>query len=357
MDIAQRLYQNGHITYMRTDSVNLSTLAMEASRDFIIKEFGANYSVAGGRKYKNKQASAQEAHEAIRPTYIEKTPEKIPLDGMDLRLYTLIWERTVASQMKEADIETTTYHFDRNNTGEDWIAKGEVIKFAGFMKLYIEGTDDENHDENNKKLPEIADGSILSSNYIAASQKFSSPPPRYTEASLVKKLESEGIGRPSTYAPTIQTIQDRGYVALESKKLIPLDIAFVVTDYLEQEFEKMMQYSFTAEVEGQFDAIAHGNLAWQKMLSDFYEPFHDAVNEAMGTEGKFSGERILGKDPQSQKTVLTRMSRFGPVAQIGSASELSEDEKPRYANLAPGMSMDDVTLDEALKLFSFPKNL
>lgn len=263
-----------------------------------------------GRKYKTKQASAQEAHEAIRPTYIEKTPESLHLDPMETKLYKLIWERTLASQMKEADIETTTYFFGVENHDETWTAKGEVIKFPGFMKLYIEGTDEENEDADTKKLPEIADGAKIFSGKFCGQQKFSLPPARYTEASLVKKLESEGIGRPSTYAPTIQTIQDRGYVAIESKKLVPLDIAFVVTDYLEAEFSQMMQYSFTAEVEGQFDEIANGNLAWQKMLSDFYEPFHDAVNEALGTEGKFSGERILGTDEATGRTILVRMSRF-----------------------------------------------
>ena len=357
MDVAQRLYQNGHITYMRTDSVNLSDLAISTARTFIEKEFGTEYSMPNGRRFKTKQASAQEAHEAIRPTYIEKTPDSIGLDGMELRLYKLIWERTVASQMKEADVETTTYHFSPENFDENWIAKGEVIKFPGFMKLYIEATDDENEESESKKLPEISDGSMLQSENFSGQQKFSLPPPRYTEASLVKKLESEGIGRPSTYAPTIQTIQDRGYVVLESKKLVPLDIAFVVTDYLEKEFSQMMQYSFTAEVEGQFDEIAHGKLGWQKMLGDFYNPFHEAVNEAMGTEGKFSGERILGTEPATGRTVLTRMSRFGPVIQIGAPSELAEDEKPRYANLLPGMSIDDISLEESLGLFSFPKNL
>ena len=284
MDIAQRLYQNGHITYMRTDSVNLSDLAISTAKKFIVESFGENYAMPSGRKFKTKQASAQEAHEAIRPTYIDKTPESISLDGMELKLYKLIWERTVASQMKEADIETTVYFFKPEQHDESWIAKGEVIKFPGFMKLYIEGTDDENDEDETKKLPDIADGTMMTSTEFLGQQKFSLPPPRYTEAALVKKLESEGIGRPSTYAPTIQTIQDRGYVTVESKKLIPLDIAFVVTDYLEQEFTEMMQYSFTADVEAQFDEIADGKLAWQKMLSDFYEPFHEAVNTAMGTE-------------------------------------------------------------------------
>lgn len=283
MEIAQRLYQNGFITYMRTDSVNLSDLAINTARVFIEKEFGKEYSMPNGRKYKTKQASAQEAHEAIRPAYIEKTPETIGLDGMDAKLYRLIWERTVASQMKEAEIETTTYHFSPvTSTNEDWIAKGEVIKFPGFMKLYIEGTDEENEEESeSKKLPSVKKGEKLTSSELHGLQKFSLPPARYTEASLVKKLESEGIGRPSTYAPTIQTIQDRGYVVIESKKLIPTDIAFVVTDFLEQEFPTFMDYNFTAKVEGEFDKIAEGELEWKKMLGGFYHPFHESINTAL----------------------------------------------------------------------------
>ncbi|MBC7498521.1 type I DNA topoisomerase [Candidatus Gracilibacteria bacterium] len=359
MDIAQRLYQNGHITYMRTDSVNLSDLAIGAARDFIEKEYGKEYSIPNGRKYKTKQASAQEAHEAIRPTEIAKSPDRIGLDSMEAKLYRLIWERTVASQMQEAQIETTTYHFSPVSApSEDWIVKGEVIKFPGFMKLYIEGTDDEQDEESeSKKLPVIKKGEQVKSENFAGNQKFSLPPPRYTEASLVKKLESEGIGRPSTYAPTIQTIQDRGYVVIEAKKLAPTDIAFVVVDYLEQEFSGFMQYSFTAEVESQFDQIADGKLEWTKMLGEFYSPFHASIEEALGAEGRFSGERILGIDPATGRTVLTRMSRFGPVIQIGAPSELAEDEKPRYANLSPGIYIEDVTLEQALGLFSFPKDI
>ncbi|MBX9809129.1 type I DNA topoisomerase [Candidatus Gracilibacteria bacterium] len=359
MDIAQRLYQNGHITYMRTDSVNLSDLAIGAARDFITKEYGSEYAMPNGRKYKTKQASAQEAHEAIRPTYMDKTPEAIGLDAQEAKLYRLIWERTVASQMQEAQVETTTYHFSPTSSpSEDWTVKGEVIKFPGFMKLYIEGTDDEHDEESDtKKLPLVRKGEEVLSEDFAGNQKFSLPPPRYTEASLVKKLESEGIGRPSTYAPTIQTIQDRGYVVIESKKLLPTDIAFVVVDYLEQEFEGFMQYSFTAEVERQFDQIAEGKLEWTKMLGDFYTPFHASIEEALGTDGRFSGERILGKDPATGRTVLTRMSRFGPVIQIGAPDELAEEEKPRYANLTAGIYIEDVTLEQALTLFSFPKDI
>lgn len=358
MDIAQRLYQNGHITYMRTDSVNLSDLAIDAARNFITKEYGSEYAMPKGRKYKTKQASAQEAHEAIRPTDLNKTPESSRLDAQESKLYRLIWERTVASQMQEAQIETTTYHFNTIGHDEDWTVKWEVIKFPGFMKLYIEGTDDENDEESDsKKLPKVKKWERVRSEDFHWNQKFSLPPPRYTEASLVKKLESEGIGRPSTYAPTIQTIQDRGYVVIESKKLLPTDIAFVVVDYLEQEFSVFMQYSFTAEVEGQFDQIADWKLDWTKMLKDFYAPFHTSIEAALGTDGRFSGERILGIDPLSGRTVLTRMSRFGPVIQIGIPSELTEDEKPRYANLLPGIYIEDITLDQALTLFSFPKEI
>lgn len=365
MDIAQRLYQNGHITYMRTDSVNLSDLAINTARTFIEKEYGKEYSLPNGRKYKTKQANAQEAHEAIRPAYIEKTPNMVDLDGVEAKLYRLIWERTVASQMREAEVETTTYHFAPKGHDEDWIVKGEVIKFPGFMKLYIEWTDEEQDDTDGetgsgwqtKKLPLVQKWEVLPSTDFVGNQKFSLPPPRYSEAALVKRLEADEIGRPATYAATIQTIQDRGYVVIESKKLIPTDIAFVVIDYLEQEFTEFMQYTFTADVESQFDQIAEGKLDWQKMLGDFYVPFHASIESALGTEWRFAGERILGKDTDTGRTVLARMSRFGPVVQIGSTDELAGEEKPRYANLATGMSIDDITLEEAMKLFSFPKDI
>jgi DNA topoisomerase-1 len=358
MDIAQRLYQNGYITYMRTDSVNLSDLAINTAREFITKEYGSEYAMPNGRKYKTKQASAQEAHEAIRPTDLEKTPEKISLDPMESKLYRLIWERTVASQMREAEVETTTYHFTPEGHDEDWIVKGEVIKFPGFMKLYIEWTDDEeDEDSDTKKLPLIKKWETVVSTDLLGNQRFSLPPPRYSEAALVKKLESEWIGRPSTYAPTIQTIQDRWYVVIEAKKLIPTDIAFVVIDYLDQEFGTFMQYSFTATVENQFDQIAEWKIKWQTMLADFYTPFHTLIEAALWTDGRFAWERILGKDPATGRTVLTRMSRFGPVMQIGTPEELAEWEKPRYANLTPGQHVDDITLEDGLKLFSFPKDI
>lgn len=373
MDIAQRLYQNGHITYMRTDSVSLSEQAIKSARAYIIQEWGQEYTVPNGRRYKTKQANAQEAHEAIRPTHFDTIPENSGLSAQDMKLYRLIWERTIASQMAEAVVETTTYSFspsvedkkwvlsDSQLHDETWIAKGEVIKFAGFMKLYIEWTDDEKEDDDGnisyKRLPKLNEGNQITSKEWLGQQKFTLPPARYTEASLVKKLESEGIGRPSTYAATIQTIQDRGYVMIESKKLIPTDIAFVVTDFLEKEFTNFMQYKFTALVEEEFDQISRGELDWQKMLTDFYWPFHKSVESVLESEGRFSGERVLGSDPVSGRSVIARMSRFWPVVQIGAQDELSTDEKPRYANLSLGMSIDNITLGEALELFSFPKEI
>lgn len=288
MSIAQNLYQNGHITYMRTDSVNLSDLAITTAKAFIEKQFGKEYSLPNGRKYKTKQASAQEAHEAIRPTYIDKTPDAVGLEGSDLRLYKLIWERTVASQMKEALIETTAYSFIPNEADSQlWSAKGEVVKFPGFMKLYVEGGDDENEDdENSKALPAIAEGQTVRTEILQALQSFTRPPSRYTEAMLVKKLESEGIGRPSTYAPTISTIVERGYVEKIEKKLAPTDIAFTVNDFLEANFSEMMDYKFTAKVEEEFDLVAEGKLEWVAMLERFYGNFSKNLDTTMEKKGK-----------------------------------------------------------------------
>jgi DNA topoisomerase-1 len=293
MSVAQSLYQNGHITYMRTDSVNLSDLAIETSKKFIESNFGKEYTLPNGRKFKTKQANAQEAHEAIRPAYIDKTPDTIGLTGNDARLYKLIWERTVASQMKEALVETTTYSFyPENNTDQLWITKGEVIKFPGFMKLYTEGTDDEGADEESPtlNLPELKKGEKALAKSINGSQTFSKPPARYTEATLVKKLESEGIGRPSTYAPTITTIIDRGYVEREEKKLKPTEIAFIVNDFLEKHFPEMMNYKFTANVENEFDEVAAGKMEWTKMLEEFYTGFKTRLTEADET-----GEKVIEK--------------------------------------------------------------
>ncbi|PID84537.1 DNA topoisomerase I [Candidatus Gracilibacteria bacterium] len=360
MQVAQSLYQNGHITYMRTDSVHLSGTAIEQAKNYIIETYGSGYALSKGRQYKTKQNSAQEAHEAIRPTDITKKPNGTGMDAQEAKLYKLIWERTVASQMKEAIVELTTYEFSPKSAPQEiWTAKGEVITFPGFMKLYIEGVDDDTPSESTQKkeLPKLSDGAELPSKQLSGQQKFTLPPARYTEASLVKKLESEGIGRPSTYAPTIATIQERGYVVVESKKLVPTDIAFVVTDYLSRQFPWLMRYDFTAKVEEKFDAIAGGKENWKDMLSAFYKPFHVGIVESEGSDGKFSGERILGKDEKTGRTILARMSRFGPVIQIGTPDELAEDEKPRYANLTPGLSIDDISLEEAQKLFSFPKDL
>lgn len=359
MDIAQQLYQEWYITYMRTDSVNLSEFAIRSAHAYILQKYGAEYALPNGRRYKTKQANAQEAHEAIRPTAIEKSPERIGLEGPKKKLYTLIWDRTVASQMKEARIETTTFRFHPDLLPDQvWIAKWEIILFPWFMKLYIEGTDDEWEDqEGTMKLPDLKQWDTVESRSIQATQKFSLPPPRYTEAMLVKKLESEGIGRPSTYAPTIQTILDRWYIEKEEKKLKPTDIAFVVTDYLEAQFRDFMQYNFTASVEAEFDAIALGKLKWQEMIDHFYRPFHEKIIAVLDSNERFSGERVLGKDPKTGNTVLVRMSRFGPVVQIGKPDELWDNQKPQYANLPSWSSLETLSFEDAMQQFSLPKFL
>ncbi len=308
MSIAQNLYQNGHITYMRTDSVHLSDLALEAARSYIDKAYGADYTVPGGRKYKTKQANAQEAHEAIRPSAMDKTPENIGLEGSDLRLYKLIWERTIASQMKEAIVETTTYSFSPLEAdGQLWTSKGEVIKFAGFMKLYIEGTDDEEEGDS-KALPAIAEGEKISTKMLRGLQSFTRPPARYTEAALVKKLEAEGIGRPSTYAPTIETITERGYVEKIDKKLHPTDIAFTVNDFLEVNFHDMMDYQFTARVEAEFDEVSEGKLSWVEMLERFYTKFEKDLVKVGEIKGKVQ-EKVGRKCPKCETGEL--VFKFG----------------------------------------------
>lgn len=286
MSVAQNLYQNWFITYMRTDSVNLSDLAISASKKYIEENFWKEYSLASGRKFKNKQANAQEAHEAIRPSYIEKNPENVWLDWNDARLYKLIWERTIASQMKEALIETTTYIFSPDIAkNQEWITKWEVIKFPGFMKLYIEWTDDEAEESETMNLPILKVWEKAKSSQILASQVFTRPPSRYTEAALVKKLESEGIGRPSTYAPTISTIVDRWYVEKIDKKLAPTEIAFIVNDFLMEYFKKMMDYKFTAKIEEELDTISTGWIEWIKMLELFYTDFKkDLLNSDENAE-------------------------------------------------------------------------
>ncbi len=384
MQVAQRLYEAGKITYMRTDSVNLSDTAMNQANKAINENYGAKY--FNPRKYKNKSKGAQEAHEAIRPTYIDRTV----IDGErnEIRLYDLIWKRTIASQMSDAELEKTTAKVKVSGASELFVAQGEVLKFDGFLKVYMEGTDDEETDEENSSmLPPMKVGENLESQEISATQRFTHHPARYTEASLVKKLEELGIGRPSTYAPTISTVQKRNYVektdkegtprnyinlklvkqnlsreiktentGAEKSKLFPTDIGMVVNDFLLKYFPSILDFNFTAKVEEEFDEIAEGNLNWQKMLGEFYHPFHKTVENTMENSERASGERILGVDPESGKPISVRVGRFGPLAQIGETIEGSE-EKPRFASLRRTQSIETITLEEALDLFKLPMNL
>lgn len=384
---AQRLYEQGFITYMRTDSVSLSELALTDIADSIEKEYGKEYLKT--RRYKNKKADAQEAHEAIRPTYIG---QKVVTEDRDQqRLYELIWKRTIASQMADAEIEKTTVKINISTIKDTHLnAFGEVLKFDGFLKVYIESTDEEEDDEVTGVLPPLRLGQLLDLREMTGLQRFTRPPARYTEASLVKKLEELGIGRPSTYAPTISRIMEekRGYVVKESRegeerqytilhlakgainrrietevtgstsnRLYSTDMGKIVVDFLSQHFNQIMDYGFTAEIEQQFDQIAGGNQEWTAMLKAFYDPFHETVEETINTADRASGERILGKDPESGRTLLVRMSRFGPLVQIGAPEELAEKEKPKYANLRPGQSLETITFEEALDLFQLPKDL
>ncbi|MDF1571710.1 MAG: type I DNA topoisomerase [Bacteroidales bacterium] len=381
MSIAQRLYESGQITYMRTDSVNLSNLAISTASAEIKSSFGEKYLKV--RKYATKSKGAQEAHEAIRPTYISN--RTINGSSQEQRLYELIWKRTIASQMSDAQLERTTVKIDVSTTDEHFIATGEVLIFDGFLKVYIESTDDENEEETGSLLPPLRENDQLNNKRIEAVQKFTLPPARYTEASLVKKLEELGIGRPSTYAPTISTIQNREYVVKETRpgqkreiitltlqqgsitekkktettghekqKLFPTDIGMVVNDFLEQYFVSIMNYNFTADVEKKFDAIAMGKEDWTAMISEFYDPFHKKVDETMETSEKSKGERLLGEDPESGKPVTVKIGRFGPMVQIG---EAEDEEKPRFASLLKGQGMETITLREALDLFKLPRTL
>ncbi len=382
MMIAQRLYESGKITYMRTDSVNLSGLAITSAKSVITKEYGKEYS--NPRQYKTKSANAQEAHEAIRPTYLDQPT----VDGErnEQRLYDLIWKRTVASQMADAELERTIVTINNNKTKDLFTATGEVIRFDGFLRVYMESTDDEK-DETTAAglLPPLKKGQELEVNNITATERFTSPPARYTEASLVKKLEELGIGRPSTYAPTISTVQKRGYVIKEDRpgkerkftvltlakgsikeeireetysseksKLFPTDIGTVVTDFLKENFEEIMDYSFTATVEKEFDEIAQGNIKWAKMIKDFYGPFHKTVTETEKNSERATGERILGVDPVSGKQVSARIGKFGPLVQMTNGGE---DEKPQYARLRTGQRLETITLEEALDLFKMPRTI
>ncbi len=385
MQVAQRLYESGKITYMRTDSVNLSDTAIDQANKAIHDFYGAQYYFP--RKYKNKSKGAQEAHEAIRPTYIDRTV----IDGErnEIRLYDLIWKRTIASQMSDAELEKTTAKVAVSNTSELFIAQGEVLKFDGFLKVYLEGTDDDddNEDENSSMLPPLKVGENVNRKEISAVQRFTHHPARYTEASLVKKLEELGIGRPSTYAPTISTVQKRNYVekkdkegtprnfvcltlgnsgiqkdirtentGAEKSKLFPTDIGVVVNDFLLNYFPTILDFNFTAKVEEEFDEIAEGNLDWHKMLAEFYKPFHKTVESTMENSERASGERSLGKDPETGKPIIVRIGRFGPLAQIGENDEAT-GEKAKFASLRKTQSIETITLEEALDLFKLPINL
>lgn len=384
MQVAQRLYEAGKITYMRTDSVNLSDTAMDQANKAINQNYGEKYYTP--RKFKNKSKGAQEAHEAIRPTYIDRTV----IDGErnEIRLYDLIWKRTIASQMSDAELEKTTVKVNVSGATELFVAQGEVLKFDGFLKVYMEGTDDDDSDEDNSSiLPPMKVGEKIVSKEISATQRFTHHPARYTEASLVKKLEELGIGRPSTYAPTISTVQKRNYVektdregnprnytcltlvkqnltkeiktentGAEKSKLFPTDIGMVVNDFLLQYFPTILDFNFTAKVEEEFDEIAEGNLDWQKMLGEFYHPFHKTVEDTMENSERASGERSLGIDPVSGKPIIVRIGRFGPLAQIGETNE-ETGEVAKFASLRKTQNLDTITLEDALDLFKLPMNL
>ncbi len=385
MSVAQRLYEAGKITYMRTDSVNLSALAINTAKAKITEAFGSNYSKT--RQFKTSSKGAQEAHEAIRPTYIEN--ETVSGTKQEQRLYELIWKRSIASQMSDAELEKTTINIAISNSSEKFVATGEVIVFDGFLKVYIESTDDEEETKNGEALlPPVKANDQLTANQIIADQRFTQKPPRYTEASLVKKLEEQGIGRPSTYAPIITTIQNRGYVVKEDRagqerefttivlknnklseavkietfgneksKLFPTDIGMVVTDFLMKHFDSIMDFNFTATVEEQFDIIAEGKGKWNNMIGTFYKPFHEQVEKTLQVSEKANGERILGTDPVSGKQVSVKIGRFGPLVQLGETSDSDEDEKPKFASLQPGMHIETITIEEALELFKLPREL
>ena len=383
MMVAQRLYEAGHITYMRTDSVNLSSLAINTTKDEIVKTLGERYLHI--RNYHTHTKGAQEAHEAIRPTYISH--HEINASSQEKRLYELIWKRTIASQMSDAELEKTTATIAVSGRKEHFVAVGEVLKFDGFLKVYMESTDDEGDTEgNDKMLPALAKGDVLTLSSVTATERFSQAPARYTEASLVRKLEELGIGRPSTYAPTISTIQQREYVekgdrkgterkyrmltlhdgkiesgekteltGADKGKLLPTDIGVVVNDFLTEYFPDILNYNFTANVEQQFDDIAEGKTVWNDEIDHFYKLFHPVVESALALRLEHKvGERVLGTDPKSGRPVSVKIGRFGPLVQIGTPEDT---EKPLFASLLKGQSMSTITLEEALKLFDLPRTL
>jgi DNA topoisomerase I len=385
MLVAQKLYEAGKISYMRTDSVNLSDSAINNAKKEISEQFGEKYS--NPKKYQTKSDSAQEAHEAIRPSYFNE--HTVEGDGDEERLYELIWKRAISSQMSSAELEKTTMEISISNDSHLFKATGEVLKFDGFLKVYIESTDeDEDKDKDESGLlPPLKVGQALELKEAESQEKFTRASARFNEASLVKKMEELGIGRPSTYAPTITTIQKRGYIVKENRdgvekehilirlknkqiedttilekhgfeknKLFPTDVAVMVTEFLDDHFENVMDYNFTAKIEKEFDEIAGGMLQWTKMLESFYKPFHAEVETTSAdTTTRITMERELGKDPKSGRTVLCRMGKYGPMAQIGTPEELEEDEKPKYGKLLPNQSLQDITLEEALELFKIPK--
>jgi DNA topoisomerase-1 len=386
MLLAQKLYESGKITYMRTDSISLSETAMEAIKSEINASFGDKYYQP--RKFKNKNENAQEAHEAIRPSYMNESK----VDDADTnRLYELIWKRTIASQMSDAQFEKTTAKIEISTNKETLTASGEVMKFDGFLKVYLEGKDDDEVEEDDAEegealLPPLAKGQVLDFLSMTGLERFSRPASRYTEASLVKKLEELGIGRPSTYAPTITTIMKRNYVekrekegvkriyqilslnakdeiktetaseitGAEKNKLSPTDLGLVVTDFLKLNFPKVMDFGFTAKIEGEFDEIALGKLKWSKMLEAFYNPFHETIEHTLENAERAKGERELGFDPVSGKKVIARMGRYGPMVQIG---HQDEEEKPRFAKLKASQSIETINFEEAMELFKLPRTL
>lgn len=393
MSVAQRLYEAGLITYMRTDSVHLSSLALGAAKTAITEFFGPQYHKT--RQYTTKSKGAQEAHEAIRPTHIDR--REAGTSPQEKRLYDLIWKRTVACQMADAQLEKTTVQIIVSNRTEKFTASGEVITFDGFLRLYMESHDDETGSKNDSTtegiLPPLTVGSALGRNEISATQRFAQRPPRYSEASLVKHLEELGIGRPSTYAPTISTVINRGYVVKEDRegtkreytvltlskagklertqqseisgteknKLFPTDIGMLVTDYLAEHFSAILDYNFTAKVEKEFDEIAEGELDWRRMLAAFYEPFHEDVDNAEEETNYVRSERLLGTDPKSGKPVYARVGKFGPMVQLGETpapnTTPTEEEKPKYASLQKGQMVATITLEEALALFELPREV
>ncbi|MEI8004759.1 MAG: type I DNA topoisomerase [Bacteroidota bacterium] len=381
MRLAQELYESGKITYMRTDSVNLSDMAIGMARKEVTESFGEEY--VKTRKYATKTKGAQEAHEAIRPTYLSN--KSIEGDRSGKRLYELIWKRTIASQMADAELEKTNVILGITGKSEKFIARGEVIKFDGFLKVYMESSDDESSDDNEGVLPPMKKGEELGMRELIAQQKFTQQPYRYTEATLVKKLEELGIGRPSTYAPIISTIQKREYVVKEERpgvqrtydyislkdktiteetktetvgyeknKLFPTDIGALVTGFLVQNFDNILDYNFTATVEEEFDEIAEGKLVWKQMLKEFYFPFHEKIEGALESTVKVKGEKLLGTDPATGLNIYVKIGRFGPMAQLG---ESDNSDKPRFAALKKGQSIDTITLEDTLDLFKLPRPL